>query len=148
MRIIILLLLIASSVFTVILGVGSGLAIAKIINGGENSTVGFFLFIPITALFIYITFYIKKKLNSITNKEIETYIFKFAISNKGLITATELASDGAIPIEEARKTLELMHINGLCEKRITNNFINIYGFKEVLSQSEKKESTVVSSTQI
>ena len=148
MRIIILLLLIVSSISTVILGVGSGLAIADIINGGENSTVGFFLFVPITALFAYITFHIKKKLNSITNKEIETYIFKFAVSNKGLVTATEIASDGIIPIEIARKVLERMHIQGLCEKRITNNFINVYGFTEVLSQSEKQGSTVVSSAQI
>lgn len=148
MRIIFLLLLITSSIITTILGIGSGLAIADVINEGENSTVGFFLFIPTTALFAYITILIKKKLSSITNKEIDTYIFKFAVSNNGLVTATELASDGILPIEKARKSLERIHIQGLCEKRITNNFINVYGFTEVLSQAEKQESTVVSSAQV
>ncbi len=145
MRIAIFFLMIISVLFTVICGLGSALAVADALNGGEDRFFGIFLFVPPTVFLLFLSNYLKAKHDALVHAEIRSYILRFALKNQGLITATELASEGVLSIDKARKHLDRMYIEGLCEKRITDKFVYIYGFSEVLSTEEKINSTTITS---
>jgi hypothetical protein len=61
----------------------------------------------------------------------------FAASKGGQITPSELATTGHFSIEDARKYLEKMHENGVCEKRWIEGEINIYTFKGLMQEKNK-----------
>ena len=69
-------------------------------------------------------------------------ILSFAASKGGQITPSELATTGHFSIEDARKYLEKMHENGVCEKRWIEGEINIYTFKGLM-QDEQKEASAL-----
>ena len=144
MRIFIFLSMLAATMLTALFGIFCALAVADAIEGGNDRFFGIFLFTPPTVILVFLSKYLKEKHEQIIHKEVRSYILKFALQNQGLITATELASDGKLSIETSRKHLERMYVEGICDKRITDSFINIYGFSEVLSAEEKSSSKSIS----
>ena len=69
-------------------------------------------------------------------------ILSFAASKGGQITPSELATTGHFSIEDARKYLEKMHENGVCEKRWIEGEINIYTFKGLMQDDQKEASAL------
>lgn len=76
---------------------------------------------------------------SIKKESIERIILKSAKKNKGLTTPSEVALEGDIPIEEAKKALDKLSSKGFAEMKIKKSGVIIYCFPEFLEQTKKEE---------
>ncbi|TFG61979.1 MAG: TM2 domain-containing protein [Spirochaetales bacterium] len=63
-------------------------------------------------------------------ESIERIILRTAKKNRGLATASEVALEGNIPIEKAKKYLEKLALDGHAELKITNEGVIVYLFPE------------------
>jgi TM2 domain-containing membrane protein YozV len=70
-------------------------------------------------------------------ESIERVILKTAKNNNGVITPSEVALEGDIPIEEARKYLEKIAAKGFAEMKITTNGVIVYRFPEFLKETKE-----------
>jgi len=92
----------------------------------------------------FIAKYVRKKLDCLENTVIDDIILRIAISNDGLITATDLALDSDFNIKEACLQLERNFNDGLCGKRYTeDSYISVYEFDRALSKEEKLNSKYI-----
>lgn len=71
-----------------------------------------------------------------SKESVERVILKLAKANKGIITASELALSGNIPIEEAKKDLDAMVTKGFAELRVRSSGVLVYTIPELMDQNE------------
>ena len=64
-------------------------------------------------------------------------VLSFAASKGGQITPSELATTGHFSIKDARKYLEEMHENNVCEKKWLEGEVYLYTFKGLMQDDEK-----------
>jgi TM2 domain-containing membrane protein YozV/predicted transcriptional regulator len=67
---------------------------------------------------------------------IERTILKLAKSNKGILTASELALAANITIEEAKKDLDIMVSKGFAELRVRQSGTLVYTIPDLMDQDE------------
>lgn len=72
-------------------------------------------------------------------ESLEKIILRTAKKNKGVATPGEVALEGDIPIEEARKTLEKLVTEGYAEMRIRKSGTIVYVFLEFLEDDTQFE---------
>lgn len=70
---------------------------------------------------------------------LEKVILRTAKKNKGVATPGEVALEGDIPIEEAKKALEALVSEGFAEMRIRKSGIIAYVFPEFLEEDSEFE---------
>ncbi len=68
---------------------------------------------------------------------IEKVILKTAKANHGTITPSEVALEGDIPIEEAKKYLDKITVKGFAEMKITKNGVIVYRFPDFLKETKE-----------
>ncbi len=66
----------------------------------------------------------------------EQVILRTAKKNKGLVTPGEVALEGNIPIQEARKNLDELAVKGFIEMRVRQSGTVVYTFPEFMDQGE------------
>ncbi|MEW5815853.1 MAG: NINE protein [Spirochaetota bacterium] len=66
----------------------------------------------------------------VARESIEQTILRTAKKNKGIATPSEVALEGNIPIEEARKYLDKLAGDGYAEMRVTKSGIIVYVFRD------------------
>jgi predicted transcriptional regulator len=69
----------------------------------------------------------------------ERVILRIAKQNKGVITATELALEAGIPIEDAKKDLEAMVTKGFAEMRVRKSGALVYTIPELMDSDSPLE---------
>ena len=67
---------------------------------------------------------------------VERVILKLAKSNKGILTASELALSANIPMEEAKNALEAMVNKGFAELRVRQSGTIVYAIPDLMSSDE------------
>jgi len=73
----------------------------------------------------------------VSNKEpVERTILKIAKSNKGILSASDLALSGDIPIEEAKRSLEAMVSKGYAELRVRQSGAIVYTIPDLMDSNE------------
>ena len=70
------------------------------------------------------------KRNAAPTESIERVILRTAKKNQGIATASEVALEGDIPIEKAKKYLEKLAQDGHAELKITKEGVIVYLFSE------------------
>jgi predicted transcriptional regulator len=70
---------------------------------------------------------------------IEHVILKIAKENKGILTVSEVALGAGIPIDEAKKCLELLTSKGLAELRVRRSGSLVYVIPDMLDKDEPLE---------
>ena len=75
--------------------------------------------------------------NQLVNKKekIEYVVLKIAKSNKGIITASELALAAKAPLEEAKKTLNNMVSKGYAELRVRQSGSIVYTIPDLMDDN-------------
>ena len=103
------------------------------------------IFSACMALLSYFVVYLAKKhLGIAENAYVDDIILRTAISNNGLITATDLALASKFNIKEAGLQLERNFNDGLCGKRYAeNSYVSVYEFERALSGGEKSNSKYI-----
>ncbi len=66
----------------------------------------------------------------------EQVILRTAKKNKGLVTPGEVALEGNIPIQEAKKNLDELTVKGFIEMRVRQSGTVVYTFPEFMDQGE------------
>lgn len=69
-------------------------------------------------------------------ESIERVILKLAKTNKGILTASEVALAGNISIEEAKRDLDAMVSKGFAELRVRNSGVLVYTIPDLMDQDE------------
>jgi len=72
----------------------------------------------------------------IEKENIEHVVLKLAKSNKGIITASDLALAAKTPVEEAKKTLDTMISKGHVELRVRQSGSLVYVVPDMLDSDE------------
>jgi TM2 domain-containing membrane protein YozV/predicted transcriptional regulator len=72
-------------------------------------------------------------------ESIERIILKLAKENKGILTASEVALAANIPIEEAKKTLDILVSKGFAELRVRKSGTLVYTLPEMMDRDEPLE---------
>jgi TM2 domain-containing membrane protein YozV len=80
---------------------------------------------------------IEKKAPAPKKDSIERVILKTAKANHGTVTPSEVALEGDIPIEEARKYLDKITVKGFAEMKITKNGVIVYRFPDFLKETKE-----------
>jgi len=75
----------------------------------------------------------------VPRESLERTILRLAKENKGIVTASELALEGAIPIEEAKKALEKLVDQGYAELRVRKSGTLVYTFPEFMDTDSPLE---------
>ena len=101
------------TVFSVLLFL---LSTSLIAESFSNAIFGLASSLTIFVFTLYALNKVRKKISSIIEKDIESYIFKFASDHDGLLTATLLASDGKISYKESIICLNKLEEKGACHK--------------------------------
>jgi TM2 domain-containing membrane protein YozV len=90
-------------------------------------------------------FYLERE-QMLTNKayqepkeSIERIILKTARKNKGYVTPGEVAIEGDIPIEEAKKFLDALAAKGYAEMKIKKSGVIVYCFPEFMQDETEFE---------
>jgi len=77
------------------------------------------------------------KMHIINNREsVEHVILKLAKSNKGILTASELALSAHISIDEAKKDLDAMVSKGFAELRVRQSGSLVYTIPDLMDSDE------------
>jgi TM2 domain-containing membrane protein YozV len=84
---------------------------------------------------------IEKNVPKEKKDSVEKVILKTAKANHGIVTPSEVALEGEIPIEEARKYLDKITAKGFAEMKIKENGVIVYCFPDFTK--ETKESGYV-----
>ncbi|WP_461535050.1 hypothetical protein [Spongorhabdus nitratireducens] len=76
---------------------------------------------------------IRSKIAEVESRELESYIFRYAITQNGVITAASLASEGKVSYKQSRELLDIMAADNICVKT-TNASGNVskYTFEELI----------------
>jgi len=69
-------------------------------------------------------------------ESVERVILKLAKTNKGILTASEVALAGNISIEEAKRDLDAMVSKGFAELRVRNTGSLVYTIPDLMDSSE------------
>ncbi len=69
----------------------------------------------------------------------ERIILRVAKKNQGIATPSEVALEGDIPVEEAKKYLEQLASKGFAEMRVTKNGVIVYVFPEFMHSATNTE---------
>jgi TM2 domain-containing membrane protein YozV/predicted transcriptional regulator len=72
-------------------------------------------------------------------ESVERAILRLAKQNKGIITASEVALEANIPIEEAKKTLEILVSKGFAEIRVRKSGTLVYTLPELMDSDSPLE---------
>jgi hypothetical protein len=67
-------------------------------------------------------------------ESVERIILKTAKANKGLITASELALDAGISLDESKKTLDTLVSKGIAELRVRKSGTLVYVLPEIMDK--------------
>jgi hypothetical protein len=70
-------------------------------------------------------------------ESIEKVILKTARSNNGIVTPGEVALEGDISLEDARKCLDAITAKGFAEMRIKKNGVIVYCFPDFLKETKE-----------
>ncbi|MCL1993711.1 MAG: NINE protein [Spirochaetes bacterium] len=73
-------------------------------------------------------------------KTVEQTILKIAKENKGIISASELAMEASIPIEEAKKVLDALVSKGIAELRVRKSGSLVYTIPDIMDKDEPLEN--------
>jgi TM2 domain-containing membrane protein YozV len=68
---------------------------------------------------------------------LERIVLKVAKANHGYLTASEVALDGDIPLEEAKKYLDKITAKGFAEMKIKTNGVIVYCFPEFTTETKE-----------
>ncbi|AEJ19311.1 TM2 domain-containing protein [Gracilinema caldarium] len=77
--------------------------------------------------------------NYVSKDSIERTILRLAKQNKGVVTASELALEGSISIDEAKKALEKLVDQGYAELRVRKTGTLVYTFPEFMDSDAPLE---------
>jgi len=69
-------------------------------------------------------------------ESVERVILKLAKTNKGILTASELALSANIPVEEAKKDLDAMVNKGFAELRVRQSGALVYTIPDLMDTDE------------
>jgi len=69
-------------------------------------------------------------------ESVERAILRLAKTNKGLLTASELALSANIPVEDAKKDLEAMVSKGFAELRVRQSGSLVYAIPDLMDSDE------------
>lgn len=69
----------------------------------------------------------------------ERIILRVAKKNQGIATPSEVALEGDLPVEEAKKYLEQLASKGFAEMRVTKNGVIVYVFPEFMHAATNTE---------
>jgi predicted transcriptional regulator len=72
-------------------------------------------------------------------KTVERAILQLAKQNKGIVTASELALEAGIALEEAKKTLDTLVTKGFAELRVRRSGTLVYTFPELMDTDSPLE---------
>jgi TM2 domain-containing membrane protein YozV/predicted transcriptional regulator len=72
-------------------------------------------------------------------ESVERAILKLAKENKGILTTSELALRVNIPLEEAKKALDILVNKGFAELRVRRSGSMVYTLREFMDQDEPLE---------
>jgi hypothetical protein len=72
-------------------------------------------------------------------KTVERTILHLAKQNKGIITASELALEAGIALDEAKKTLDTLITKGFAELRVRRSGALVYTFPELMDSDSPLE---------
>jgi hypothetical protein len=72
-------------------------------------------------------------------ESLERVILRTAKKNRGIITPGEVALEGNIPIEEAKKSLDSMASKGFTELRVKKSGVVVYTFPEFMDHGEDEK---------
>jgi hypothetical protein len=72
-------------------------------------------------------------------KTVERSILQLAKQNKGIVTASELALESGIALDEAKKTLDTLVTKGYAELRVRRNGTLVYTFPELMDSDSPLE---------
>jgi predicted transcriptional regulator len=72
-------------------------------------------------------------------KTVERAILQLAKQNRGIVTASELALEAGIPLDEAKKTLDTLVTKGFAELRVRRNGTLVYTFPELMDTDSPLE---------
>jgi TM2 domain-containing membrane protein YozV len=75
----------------------------------------------------------------VAGETVERIILKLAKQNKGIITASEVALEANIPIEEAKKDLDALTAKGFAELRVRRSGSLVYTIPELMNSDEPLE---------
>jgi len=79
------------------------------------------------------------KTGSSEKEPVERVILKIAKENKGILTVSEVALSGNIPIEEAKKYLETLVSKGFADLRVRKSGSLVYVIPDMLDKDEPLE---------
>jgi TM2 domain-containing membrane protein YozV len=72
-------------------------------------------------------------------ESVERIILRLAKANKGIITASEVALEADIPLEEAKKDLDTLVSRGFAELRVRKSGTIVYTLPELMNADEPLE---------
>ncbi|MCX7656122.1 MAG: TM2 domain-containing protein [Treponemataceae bacterium] len=75
----------------------------------------------------------------VKKESLERIILRVAKANRGLVTASEVALEGDIPLEEAKAALEKLVDKGFAELRVKNNGNLVYAFPDLMDPKSSYE---------
>ncbi|HOJ98833.1 MAG TPA: TM2 domain-containing protein [Termitinemataceae bacterium] len=75
----------------------------------------------------------------VKKESLERVILRVAKANKGLATASEVALEADIPLEEAKAALEKLVDKGFAELRVKNNGTLVYAFPDLMDSKASYE---------
>ena len=130
--VLVVLITILSSIYTVA-------GFFMYLDGREKSVSILSFFSCLTLIMIFLTKKISTYRKRLLINDIDNFILKFAMKNAGLITSVELASETKYSLREASKHLERNYKDGFCDKRLTENLIDVYVYTEAISTEEKSK---------
>lgn len=81
----------------------------------------------------------ERRVDPASKESLEKVILRTAKKNKGVATPGEVALEGDIPIDEAKKTLEKLVTEGYAEMRVRKSGTIVYVFLEFLEDDTQFE---------
>ena len=86
-----------------------------------------------------ISLYLKRQITKLKDDEIENIALNIAIIHGGLVTASEIAANSSLGLNEATKFLEKCYSNGLCEKNLLKiNWLKYFILNQLYHWKPKK----------